>query len=446
MIEERAIREQNPWWVAGNRILEDKKVVEALSKRNKLVYEFTKKSNALFVGPRQTGKTTFFKLLIHDLIINKGTDPAKIVYFSCETLRNFEDIVELVRIIDRLIEGEKYIFLDEVSFVEGWERAIKYILDSPLSKNKIFYITGSSSVALKKESFPGRPIEIQDFLPLTLKGMSNIFGSAELKKILQPAEFSSVSEVYEKSKKLFPFQEELDSLLYKYLQCGGFPKPFYELMENGGEIREETYDTYWNWLVHDIAKLEKSEKIASGVLLGILKNYSSKFSLSSIAKEVEIGSHVTVREYMELLEDMFAIRNFYTFDLNKKLVVYRKMRKAFFIDPFLFHVFRRKIAGKTLMGTEEQSKLVEGMVAESIARRINDEFHVGFYHDNQKNEIDVCFRNFGIEVKWQENVSDRDFPKVVDVKNKVLVSKNKLEFHESQNLLVVPVSLFLSLV
>lgn len=443
MIEERAIFEQNPWWVSGNRILEDKKVVEALSKRNRLVYEFTKKANSLYVGPRQTGKTTFFKLLIRDLIINKGADPTKIVYFSCETLRNFEDIVELVRTIDRLKAGEKYVFLDEVSFVEGWERAVKYILDSPLSENKIFYITGSSSVALKKESFPGRPIGTQHFLPLGMMGLLNIFGSDELKRNLQPVEFSSVREFYEKSKKLLPFQEELDRLLRHYMQCGGFPRSFYELIENG-EIKEETYDIYWNWLVHDIAKLGKSEKIASGVLLGILKNYSTKFSLSSIAKEVEIGSHITVREYMELLEDMFAIRNFYTFDLNKKLVVYRKMRKAFFIDPFLFHVFRRKIAGKTSMGTEEEGKMIEGIVAESIARAIKYEFHVGFYHDNRQNEIDACFGNFGVEVKWQENVSERDFPKV-SVKNKILVSKNRLEFHESQNLLVVPASLFLSL-
>ncbi|MEM0481076.1 MAG: hypothetical protein QXQ14_02760 [Candidatus Aenigmatarchaeota archaeon] len=57
---------------------------------------------------------------------------------------------------------------------------------------------------------------------------------------------------------------------------------------------------------------------------------------------MEIGSHVTVRKYLELFENLFIIRNFYTFDLNKKTIVFRKMRKAYFIVPFIFHVFQRK--------------------------------------------------------------------------------------------------------
>lgn len=440
MLEE-AIREQNPWWIAKNKILDDEKVKEALSRKNKLLYQFEEKSNILFFGPRQTGKTTFFKLLIYDLL-NKGIDPKKIFYFSCEILRNFEEITELLRKLDMLVEGEKYVFLDEISFVEGWERAVKYILDSPLSKGKILYITGSSSIALKKESFPGRAIEIREFLPLTFRDFVKIFGSNELKEILknEKAEFIDVKEIYEKAKKLFFYQDELDKLFYKYLDCGGFPKAFFELMEEG-KIKEETYDTYWRWLIHDIAKLEKSEKIATGVLIGILKNYSTKFSLSSIAKEVEIGSHVTVREYLELLENLFAIRNFYTFDLNKRIVIFRKMKKAYFTDPFLFHVFQRKILGKRTV--EDYGKIVEGVIVEALIRRIKDKLKIGFYHNRK--EVDICFENFGIEVRWQEKVSSKDFPNV-GIKNKILVSKSKMEMDEEKNLLIIPSSLFLSLI
>ncbi|MEM4680732.1 MAG: hypothetical protein QW038_02975 [Nanopusillaceae archaeon] len=42
------------------------------------------------------------------------------------------------------------------------------------------------------------------------------------------------------------------------------------------------------------------------MLLSILKNYSIKFSLSYIERDVEIDSYVTVREYLEILENLFV--------------------------------------------------------------------------------------------------------------------------------------------
>ncbi|MGB9703501.1 MAG: ATP-binding protein, partial [Candidatus Micrarchaeales archaeon] len=431
------IIEQNPWWVSKDKILEDGKIIEAFSRKNKILYTFKEKSNLLFIGPRQVGKTTFFKLLIYDLL--KKIDPKRILYFSCETLRNFEDIIEIVRRADFLLgEGEKFIFLDEISFVEGWERAIKYVLDSPLSKNKIFYLTGSSSIALKKESFPGRNIKVEEFLPFTFHKFVKLFGSKELKNIIS---FSNINfkEIFDNAKKLMPFKEELDKLFYRYLECGGFPRAFYELMEEG-KIKEETYEIYWESLIHEIARIGRSEKIASGILIGIIKNYQTKFSLSSIAKEVEIGSHVTVREYLEILEKLLALRNVYTFDINKNRVVYRKMRKAYFLDPFIFHASYKKLFGEKV---EDNTKLVEGIVFEALARRINNEMEIGFYHD--KKEIDICFKDFGVEVKFQESVKESDFPKV-PIKNKILISKNQFDFIEKRNLLIIPASIFLAMV
>lgn len=435
MIEIEALREQNPWWISRDKILEDEKVKEALRRKNKLLYSFEEKKNKLLVGPRQTGKTTYLKLLIYDLLMNKNVDEKKVFYFSCEVLKSFEDIIDLIRKIDFLIEGEKYVFLDEVGFVEAWERAIKYILDSNLSKNKIIYITGSSSLNLRKESFPGRNIEIKSFLPLNFKEFCRIFGSEELRRNLNASlKFENLEEVFDLAKKLIIFEDEVNKLFYKFLECGGFPRSFYELMEDG-RIKEETYEIYWKWLIHDIAKIERSEKIATSVLAGVLKNYSSKFSLSSIAKEMEIGSHVTAREYLEILENLFVIRNFHTFDPYKERIVYRKMRKAYFIDPFLFHVVNRKVFGRSKV--DDFSKIVEGVVAEELSRKIS---HIGFYHN--KKEVDIVFKNFGVEVKFQENVKFSDFPNV-EIKNKILTSKETFDFDEKRKILIVPTSIFL---
>ena len=101
-------------------------------------------------------------------------------------------------------------------------------------------------------------------------------------------------------------QDEIEKLFRLYVKCGGFPRSAYELIEKG-KIREETQEIYWKWLIGDIAKIERSERITSSVLLGVLKNYGTRFSLNSIAKEMEIGSHVTIRGYLEVLEDIVLL-------------------------------------------------------------------------------------------------------------------------------------------
>ncbi len=434
-----SLRDQNPWWIVGEVINRDEKVQEALSKNRKLIYTFGEEGNHLIFGPRQVGKTTYFKLLIYDLIVNKGVDPRKIAYFSCDILTTHTEILDVIKSVSLINPEWKYLFLDEVTFVKDWQRAVKYILDTGLVRGRTMYIAGSSSINLKKESFPGRNLKIRVFLPLSFREFSILFGSQELRNALTHSrfEFADIHEMYERARELIPFQDELESLLYSFLKCGGFPRVFYEHMEGNG-ISEDTYETYWRWIIYDIAKIERSEKITRGVLRGVLKNYGTRFSLSSIAKETEIGSHTTVRDYLEILEDLYIIRNFHHYDISRHTLIHRKMRKAYFVDPFLYHVVQRMVFG---ISKPDYPALVEGVVAEAVSRRFGSD-NTGFCYG--KKEVDVCFGDFGIEVKWQENVSVRDFPQM-QAKNKILISKRGYP-DMLENTLILPASLFLALV
>ena len=429
------ITEQNPWWEDKEKINEDEKVKEALSKRQKIEYPF-KNENTLIIGPRQVGKTTFLKLFIKYLI-DKGVDSKRILYFSCETIKDFNEVVEIVRFSDSLMEGKKYLFFDEITFVNDWQRAVKFVLDSPLIKDKFIFVTGSSSIALKKETFPGRPIKIRSFLPLSFKEFCNIFGSGNLKKELtEQISGLSVNELNEKAKPLLFFFSEIEKLFRLYAKCGGFPRSAYELIEKGN-IREETHEIYWKWLIGDIAKIERSERITSSVLLGVLKNYGTRFSLNSIAKEMEIGSHVTIRGYLEVLENLFILRNVFPIDLKKGVESFKRMRKVYFIDPFLFHSLKKQLT-KTEIKEEEMPKLVEGIVAEHLIRKFGKIF---YYY--QKKEIDFYLEGSGIEVKWQNKVDKMDFP-AVQLQNKILVCKDQFEFYENE-MIILPTCVFLLL-
>jgi predicted AAA+ superfamily ATPase len=433
-MEIRDIAEQNPWWEAGKKINDDEKVKEALSKAHKIGYRFEER-NKLIIGPRQVGKTTFLKLFIKHLI-DKGVEPKRILYFSCETLRDFRDIVEVVRFSDSVMGGKKYILFDEVTFVDEWHRAIKFILDSPLAKDKLLYVTGSSSIKLKKETFPGREIKTEYFMPLSFKEFCSVFGSKPLKG-LKGIRSLSAREVGNKAKKLLFHFSEISRLFSLYTRCGGFPRSMYELVE-AGKIREETCDIYWKWLVSDIAKAERSERITGSVLLGVLKNYSTRFSLNSVAKEMEIGSHVTVRDYLELLEDLFVLRNVFPFEPRKGVGAFRRMRKVYFTDPFLFRVFKKEVTG-TEIREEEVPKLIEGIVSEHLIRAFGKVFYLP-----GKKEVDFYLENAGIEVKWKRKADKKDFPKS-EIKNKILLTRDDFEFFGEENLIMLPVSVFLLL-
>lgn len=436
-MEIRQITEQNPWWEDKKAIEQDEKVKEALAKEDKMKLPYCE-GNFLIIGPRQVGKTTYLKLCIKELL-EKEVDPRRIVYFSCETLRAFEEIIEIIRFTDSLTAGEKYLFFDEITFVEDWQKAIKYFLDSPLGKNKNLYVSGSSSLALKKETFPGRKIKTRLFLPLSFCQFCQVFGSSNLKKTLTKLKLGEieVGKINSSAKELFFFFNEISQLFNTFLKAGGFPRSIYELGESG-KISAETYEIYWKWLISDIAKIERSERVTSAVLLAVLKNYGSRFSLNSVAKEMEIGSHVTVREYLEILENLFVLRSVFAFDPKKKSEVFRKLRKVYFVDPFLFAALK-KMLSQTSVELAEEPKILEGIVAEHLARKLGQIFYLG-----GKKEVDFGGSSFGIEVKWQKKVSLADFPKV-SVKNKVLLSRSDFHFFEKENMVIVPAAVFLAI-
>lgn len=417
---------QNPWWEEEERIEKDSKVKEALGREHKSIPSFIQ-GNYLILGPRQTGKTTYLMLCIRELI-RKGVRAEKCLYFVCNLVMNPQDIIDIVKMFKR--SGGKYVFLDEIGFVPEWERAVKHILETDLSEEMNFYFTGSSTLELQKERFPGRNIKIREFLPLNFREFCFLFGSDKLKQRLRIK--AEISDIVEKASKLMVFISEINQLFDKYIHCGGFLRSAYELMEEG-QIQNDTYHIYWNWMAGDISKLKLSERTLSAVLKGVVSRYSTSFSLSSLAKEVEIPSHITVRNYLEILESLYILRSYWKgYD---KAPAFRKERKVYFIDPFLYHLASYKTTGAKEEKTKNTPKIVEGIVGEAIKRKRDVKFL------KKRKELDFFFGRTGIEVKWQNKASQSDFPKF-PAKNKIILSKN--QFIEGE-VNIIPVSVFLAL-
>ena len=418
---------QNPWWVDPDAIYEDERVKEAISKKPMIGYKF-EPINKILIGPRQVGKTTYMKLSIANLI-DSGVNPRNVLYFSCDLLRDYREIVSIVKSFLRGVRGKAYVFLDEVTFVEEWERAVKFLLDSPLSSRLVLQVTGSTSAGLRRESFPGRNVKVEEFLPLDFRTVAMIF-EPKLKKVRLPNALPKTSrEFYENALELYPYTEVLSGALDFYLSSGGYPRSIYELLDGG--IKPETYEMVYNATILDVAKLGRSERIALSIILGLLRRYGDRITLNSLAKELEIGSHVTVRDYLELFEELFIGRNYFQVKLHDFTPLFRKERKFYFLDPLIIQTFRR-VFGKG----PETERVIEGVVGEHLKR-----LHPTYFFSGSR-EVDFITPNFGVEVKWRKSVGPSDFPRV-GIKEKILLSKNKLEFIEGKNIAVIPVPLFL---
>ena len=155
-MEIEQLASQNPWWSDRGMIKRDDKVKKVLETGEKIQFNLGSE-NQVLIGPRQLGKTTALKYDIYKKINTENIDPSAIMYYSFDTVRDFEVINDVLNtfVAD---ENKKYVYLDEVSFVDGWQRAVKQFLDMGKAKNVNLYVTGSSSINLRKELMPGRKI------------------------------------------------------------------------------------------------------------------------------------------------------------------------------------------------------------------------------------------------------------------------------------------------
>lgn len=459
------LKSQNPWWDHPDFINQDYHI-EVLNRqkikwRPKILSQFKLNSDNIYTlrGARQIGKTTSLKILIKELL-EKNISPANIFYYSCNNIDDYQDFINIISIyLDWLAEmntnSRTYIFIDEVTFVKDWERAIKYFVDLGKFRNIFIILTGSNAYDLKygTERLPGRrgkdvdldkifyPIGFSEFAELMDKNLAEKFKS---KKV---ADLTSVYQLH---------QDDLQKLLNKYLLTGGFISAINDLAEKK-KIELNKYSEYLNWTLGDLAKLDRRESVARSIIAEIIKTAASSLGWDTIAKKVAV-SHVTVGEYAEILELIFILKTVYQIDLNSGLLELKKNKKIYFIDPFIFWSFYGWVMGwgdyfkeTKIMLSDQQflSKYMELIVFAHLLK-FEKSFEFGnkiFFHKGKK-EIDFLFRrekkNFlPIEVKYQNNINDQDFSaiKKMNFKKGFVVTKNFINLKSAFKF--VPVELFL---
>ncbi len=383
---------QNPWWVFDgwedkDRELKNFKEADIRWIPSWLSLVSLKPYSLNFIyGVRQTGKTTGVKLIVKRLL-GSGLNPWSIFYFDVEgvsTVRELRDIL-LWYLGERDKHDVKgsYIFLDEVTSVEGWWKVVKFLIDQDFFRKDVVTVLGSSTIGILKspERFPGRR------------------GRGSTVRVL-PLSFPEFIKVHGADPSAILYNGgELSALWEKYVLKGGFPSSI--------NNKETAMEDLIAGITSEIYKHGRSLQITKSILYSLLNKIPSATSYHSIAQDISI-SHRTVREYIEFLEDCMLLKTAY---LKSDRIHYRKEKKFFFRDPFIL----RTVSNWSLTEFLE-SALYEGIVQEHLYRSYGE---IYYYRDSY--EIDCIAGEYKVEVKAGK--PHRKYPKKVIVLSKKDIPK-----------------------
>ncbi len=432
------LEEQNPWWRGRECIEEDEDYRKWSSAKLKwipsLFYEIKLEPFSLnFVfGPRQVGKSTLIKLLIKKLL-DDGVEPKAVFYYRCDELSDYKELGEVIDEYLKFRRGVRtsYIFLDEATMPREWYRAIKLRIDMGLFRGDVLTLTGSLSMYVKREveTFPGRRGKGGDYVmyPLSFREFLKV-RSPDIFKAIKPLDLGSITL----DRLSRPWRREVQEAFEDYLKCGGFPLSVRSYLEDG-RISEEVTKAYLSWIMGDIAKLGKSEPLVKRILKAVIEKAPSALSWHSLAKELDVGSHRTVFQYVDLLEKLYIAKVLHFYDPSSGSFVFRKEKKVHVTDPFLYYVLSRWC----LTSRPQDPVLAESVAASHLARL----YDVGYWRNGSEVDIvvDLGREALGFEVKYGKRPK---LSKLIVGKMRRLFNLTLETFSESPP--AAPLSLFLA--
>ena len=442
----------------------------------------------LLRGPRQVGKTTYLKTCIRELL-DDGVPPRDVFYLSLDF---FTSRREWRNAVNHFFETRSdstalYLFLDEITTLDNWNLELKYLFDLGILQNGSVLATGSSALRLKEkgELLPGRGVEGNEFCikPLSFREFthqsipflmnhikvqdfrSTLSTLAELLSSNRLDPDIALSELWRLGEPVLPFKKELGFLFRMYLIVGGLPGVVNHYFTKRYLIQQDIIENriaeiFVRDVLGDLNRLQKQEITTRRIMQAILSRYGSRFSFSNFARKIGI-THVTVIDYLHILEESFISFVHYAYDFNRKDTKDKGDKKVFIFDPFIVHALKSYLTGNDVWETITSAvddedflgQLVEGiviahlrMVKEVPLMKTTHTF-LWYYYDKNGRELDAVFKKknsyMGVEVKYSREVDSRDLRRVTPIKEYLLLSKE--EVNRGADNLVLPVDVFLSL-
>lgn len=244
-------------------------------------------------GIRRCGKSTLLRQYMK-ILEGNGVQDQSILYYNMESVRNdrYRDGMILYgEIVSKRDLGRLYIILDEVQYIEGWERIVNSLR---IDIDCDIYVTGSNAYLLSTEIstlLTGRNIEIS-VLPLSFREFCSMQGD----------------------------QGDRSELFHRYVHLGGMPfiRPEYDedaIFQRLDEIKSDI-------ILKDICS--RKERIDSVKMRKVIDYMFSEIgnaiSAGNMATNLKI-SPSTSGDYLSLVTDSLLFDRVERYDLKGRTIL-----------------------------------------------------------------------------------------------------------------------------
>lgn len=449
------LTQTNPWWIRPELINNDPKLQEFTQQTYQYLPEFISQypanKDAIFIlrGPRQVGKTTLMKLVIQKLLLEHQTNPQTVFYYPLDRIADYNQLFDLIKqYLDYArprTQQRLHLFLDEITFVNKWVRAIKDLSDRGLLKHTTLTITGSNILDLTAsgERLPGRRGQLYHpditIHPLHFGQFLNLINPKLV--ALSPLEIWQLHA------------PQLQKHFHDYLITGGFLYAI-NLYSKKKFLPAYAYELIADWVTGDMLKLDRSENFTLQLIERITKHLTSQVSLTRLARESGMTSAATSAEYIELLNKMQVLLSLPYWSLDQRRTDNKKNQKIYFHDPLILISMLAKARGtldqaytlsKNYFSSAQMPTMAELLTSALLHRKYP---HHLYYGMSKKQEIDFVTRKGDkyqyYEVKYQDHFDLKKIaiPPAIKPSQLKLITKNSLnlETHPHQ----IPLPLFLA--
>ena len=339
--------------------LETNELASFVSRDEEPLINLDSKMAQVVIGVRRSGKST-----ICEKVLREKVGDFAYVNFDDERLVSLktEELDTLLEALYRLNGDFKYLFLDEIQNIEGWQLFVNRLLRQKIH----ILITGSNSKLLSSE------------LMMHLTGRHNRIN-------LYPFSFSEYCGITGVDTKSYSTKARAlrKTALEKYMAEGGFP----EL------ISEENRTGYISGLVNaiintDIAKRFKirHKDVLRNMATFLSENFCHEFVAKNVAEEFGISDH-TVENYYSYLKQAFLLIGINKFSFKSKDRI--RNEKIYVVDPALATDKEGTIASENL------GWRLENIICIELLRRCKPLFRDLFYFKTASHEVDFVVSESG---------------------------------------------------
>ena len=357
----------------------------------------------IITGVRRGGKSSLMRLISNDLIEKYDILQDNILYLNFEDERfTYFDINDFEQVYEIFLElyhpvGRKYFFLDEIQNVKGWEKWLNRLYE--FEDLKIF-VTGSNATLLSPEiatALTGRnrqlivyPFSFNEFLSLRNYSITE-------------------KDFYLREKRL-----EIKRLFDEYLKLGGFP----EVLKISDNTLLEQYlkdiiyrDVIARYSIRNIKEIKE-------LTLFLASNIGTIQSYNNLREMINVKSLNTIKNYLEMLENVFLFFKIDLFSFSVKKQIYNPS-KIYSVDSALSNAIAFKFS-------ENMGHIYENIVFIELQRKNKEVF---YWKSKRGREVDFVIKS-GLKIDeaiqvcfsfTDKKTRDRELESLLSAKNELNV-------------------------